>query len=154
MSRQRNVAPDEVLLSHSSKDVRFTRRLRNVLAKHGVGSFLSKEHIRGAQEWHDEIGEALKRCDWFLIVLSPHSARSKWVKHELIYALQANRYRGRIIPILYKTCDPDKLSWTLSAFQWIDFRKDFPGGCKQLLHIWKLEYALPPKIQGPVADVE
>ena len=44
-----------------------------------------------------EVGEV---DDWFLLVLSPQSVRSAWVKHELVYALQASRYRGRIIPVL------------------------------------------------------
>ena len=92
MSRKRDAAPDEVFLSHSSENANFTARLARVLSAHGVNSFLSKQHIRGAQEWHDEIGAALKRCDWFLVVLSPQSVRSRWVKHELIYALQDNRY--------------------------------------------------------------
>jgi TIR domain len=139
MSRKRNVAPDEVFLSHSSKNVSFTQRLARVLADHGVNSFLSKENIRGAQEWHDEIGAALKRCDWFLVVLSPQSVQSRWVKHELIYALRENRYRKRIVPVLYKACDADRLSWTLSAFQW-NFRKDFHQGCRQLLGTWRLNY--------------
>ena len=79
-----------------------------VLTEHKVKSFVSKVNIRGAQQWHDEIGTALNRCDWFLLVLSPQSVRSAWVKHELVYALQANRYRGRIIPILYRQCDKDR----------------------------------------------
>lgn len=41
---------------------------------------MSKEHIGGAQEWHDEIGAALDRCDWFPVVLSPQSVASRWVK--------------------------------------------------------------------------
>ena len=63
-----------------------------------------------------------------------------WVKHEVIYALQASRYRGRIIPVLYKQCDKDALSWTLSAIEWIDFREDFDEACKQLFQIWQLGY--------------
>ena len=141
MSRlKRGAAPEEVFLSHSSRNTAFTKRLAKTLAAHGVRSFLSKEHIGGAQEWHDEIGSALKRCDWFLVVLSPQSARSRWVKHELIYALQEGRYREHIIPVLFRACDADRLSWTLSAFQWIDFRKDFHEGCRQLLRIWRLNY--------------
>jgi hypothetical protein len=101
---------------------------------------VSKANIRGAQQWHDEIGTALKRCDWFLLVLSPQSVRLMWVKHELIYALQASHYRGRISPVLYKQCDKDALSWTLSAIEWIDFREDFDEACKQLFRIWQLEY--------------
>jgi hypothetical protein len=142
MPRQpKSVKPTEAFLSHASKNLAFASRLSKVLGTHGVPMFFSKKNIQGAQEWHDEIGGALKRCDWFLVVLSPQSVTSKWVKHELIYALQANRYKGRIVPILYKACDADKLSWTLSQFQRIDFRKDFHQGCRDLLSIWKMTYS-------------
>jgi TIR domain len=140
MPRKRKAAPSEVFISHSSKNSIFIDRLSEVLAKHGVKSFVSKANIRGAQEWHDEIGTALKRCDWFLLVLSPQSVRSAWVKHELIYALQENRYRGHIIPVLYKNCDKEALSWTLSAIEWIDFRRDFDEACEKLMSIWQLKY--------------
>ena len=59
MSRERSSLPEEVFLSHSSKNAAFAKRLRAVLKAHGVTSFLSEEHIKGAQEWHDEIGAAL-----------------------------------------------------------------------------------------------
>ena len=132
--------PTEVFLSHSSKNLAFAKRLAKLLHAHHVKTFFSKKNIQGAQQWHDEIGSALKRCDWFVVVLSPQSVSSKWVKHELIYALQANRFKQRIIPILYKACDTDKLSWTLSGFQWIDFRKVFAQGAHDLLGIWNIPY--------------
>src|ERR1700674_5351642 len=135
MSRKRIAGPREVFLSHSSRNAAFTLRLAKTLAKHGVKAFLSKKHIRGAQEWHDAIGDALKRCDWFLVVLSPQSVRSKWVKHELLYALQEDRFQSRIIPVLYKSCHVHMLSWTLSALQWVDFRGDFDEACRDLLAI-------------------
>ena len=105
-----------------------------------MNSFFSKKNLRGAQEWHDELGGALKRCDWFLLVLSPESVRSTWVKRELVYALQEHRLEARVIPVLYKTCDADKLSWTLPAFQRVDFRKDFHQACHELFAVWKLDY--------------
>jgi hypothetical protein len=82
--------------------VAFVNRLVKVLGDHGVNILLSKANIQGAQQWHDQIGTALRRCGWFVVVLSPQSVRSRWVKHELIYALQENRYKERIIPVLYK----------------------------------------------------
>lgn len=142
MPPKKNAAkPAEAFLSHSSKNLAFASQLARVLSAHHVKTFFSKKHIHGAQQWHDEIGIALKRCDWFVVVLSPQSVVSQWVKHELIYALQANRYKGRIVPILYRPCDTDKLSWTPSGFQWIDFRKDFHQGCRDLLAIWKMTYS-------------
>ncbi|MEX5215805.1 MAG: toll/interleukin-1 receptor domain-containing protein [Nitrospiraceae bacterium] len=141
MPRKRSAAkPTEAFLSHSSKNLAIASRLAKVLSARQVKTFFSKKHIQGAQQWHDEIGAALKRCDWFLVILTPQSVSSKWVKHELIYALQANRYKGRIVPLLCKTCDADKLSWTLSSFEWIDFRKDFHQGCRDLFAIWRMNY--------------
>jgi hypothetical protein len=142
MPRKRSPAPPEVFLSHSSTNVAIVSRLAKVLGDYGVNVFLRKANIHGAQQWHDQIGTALRRCDWFLVVLSPQSVRSRWVKHELIYALQENRYRERIIPVLYKTCDADNLSWTLAAIEWVDFRKDFDKACEQLLRIWQIKYRL------------
>lgn len=138
---QTNKKPKDAFLSHSSKNLVFASRVAEVLGNHNVSIFYSRKHIVGAQEWHDEIGAALKRCDWFLLVLSPQALHSKWVKHELIYALQQNRYRGRIVPILYNSCDMNKLSWTLSGFQNIDFRAGFDKGFNALLALWKIEYS-------------
>jgi TIR domain len=140
MPRKHNVAPNEVFLSHSSRNGAFTSRLAKTFSAYGVDSFFSKRSIRGAQQWHAEIGAALKRCDWFLVVLSPQSVTSEWVNRELVYALQERRYQNRIIPVLYKQCNPDDLSWVLRSIEWVDFRKDFHEGCRQLFRIWKLDY--------------
>lgn len=142
MSSKRRAAPVEVFISHSSKNLAFATRLTSVLTAHRIKSFLSEKSIRGAQKWHDEIGSGLKRCNWFLLILSPESVRSKWVKQELTYALDANRYDKRIIPILYKACKTESLSWTLPTLQYIDFRTDFDKGCRELLAIWKISYKI------------
>lgn len=110
--------------------------LADLLAKHGVPCFYSPRSILGAQQWHDEIGAALKRCDWFVLVLSPDAVASSWVKRELLYALNARRFEGRIVPLQWRACDPEELSWTLPQFEWIDFASDFHGGCRELLRIW------------------
>ena len=92
------------------------------------------------QQWHDEIGQALARCDWFLLVLSPAAVGSEWVKRELVYALQSKRYRRRIAPLILKSCKIEKLSWTLSGFQHVDFRNNFKDGSAELLALWNIVY--------------
>lgn len=94
----------------------------------------------GAQQWHDEIGAALRRCDWFLLVLSRNSVDSMWVKRELIFALQQNRFENKIVPLLYQDCDFESLSWVLPSFQIIDFQGTFEDSCRELLRIWGLGY--------------
>jgi len=132
------VQPAEIFLSHSSEDRLFATRVAKVLTRHGLKVFYSRKSVRGAQQWHDEIGRALARCNWFLIVLSPAAVDSEWVKRELVYALQAKRYRRHIAPLLFKSCKIDKLSWTLSGFQHIDFRRSFDKGRSELLALWDL----------------
>ena len=87
------------------------------------------------QIWHDEIGAALRRCDWFVVVLSPGAVSSPWVKRELLYSLQESRFEGRIVPLLHELCVYDEVSWTLASMQKVDFTRDFDDGCRDLLYI-------------------
>ena len=108
------VLPLEAFLSHAHENKRFARDLTAHLRGHGVPVWYSETNILGAQQWHDEIGVALERCDWFVLILSPEAVESKWVKRELLYALSHNQYDNRIVPVMYKICDYERLSWTLS----------------------------------------
>ena len=133
--------PTEVFLSHSSNDRIFVERLADVLRAHGVPYWYSETNIVGARMWHDEIGTALRRCDWFVLVLSPDAVDSMWVKRELLYSLQQDRFEGRIAPLMHRECAYDELSWTLEQIQIIDFTHDFDAGCRELLRIWGIGYA-------------
>ncbi len=133
--------PSEVFLSHSTKDRKFAARLADMLCTHGVPVWYSERNILGAQQWHDEIGAALGRCDWFLIVLSPNSVESIWVKRELLFALQQDHFEGKIVPLILKPCDFGKLSWTLSIFQMMDFSESFETGSRGLLRVWGIGFA-------------
>jgi hypothetical protein len=128
--------PAEVFLSHSSQDREMAGRVAEMLRTHGVPVWFSQANIVGAQQWHDEIGAALERCDWFVVVLSPDAILSKWVKRELLFALENDRYINRIIPIQFRACDFKQLSWTLTQFQMVDLSGEFLAGCRDLLRIW------------------
>lgn len=132
--------PQELFLSHSDRDRRFAANLVRALQRHDIRVWFSRRSIVGAQQWHDEIGAALRRCDWFAIILSPNSVRSEWVKHELMFALNHRRFRGRIVPILYRPCDYESLSWTLSGFQMINFSRSSAVGYRDLMRVWNIDY--------------
>lgn len=134
------MTPREVFLSHSSQDREFVSRLANELRRHNIPIWYSQTNIMGAQQWHDEIGDALRRCDWFLVVLSPRSVESMWVKRELMFALQQKRFDKQIVPIVYESCDYEHLSWVLPSFQVVDFQAVFEQSCRNLLQIWGIGY--------------
>lgn len=79
--------------------------LAGVLRRHGVPFWFSDTNIQGAQKWHDEIGTLLKSCDWMVLVLSPHAVASKWVRRELVFSLQDDRFDGRIVPVVHQQRD-------------------------------------------------
>jgi hypothetical protein len=128
--------PRKLFLSHASADRPFVNKLAAFLTGRKIPFWYSKRHLVGAQQWHDEIGKALQSCDWFLVVISPAAVRSKWVKRELMYALNEDRYENRIIPLLYKPCDTETLSWTLASLQRVDVSKGFDKSCDELIKIW------------------
>ena len=55
----------------------FVNRLVDVLRRHATPVWYGETNIQGVQQWHDEIGAALRRCDWFVLVLSPDAVASK-----------------------------------------------------------------------------
>jgi hypothetical protein len=134
--RRKASRPREVFLSHSSKDHVAAKRLAKFLQARGIRIWFAPAHLLGAQQWHDEIGKALARCDWFVVLLSPDAVKSEWVKRELQYAIRERRYIGRIVPAVLKQCQLKRLSWTLGALQQIQFERRFQSGCREFLRIW------------------
>lgn len=132
--------PQEIFLSHSSADEAFARPLAECLRRHGLPVWYSATNIMGAQQWHDEIGAALRRCDWMIVVLSPDAVGSLWVKRELCYALQQRQYLDRITPLLLRPCEFGKLSWTLSALQLVDFTQEPQRAHRELFRVWGIGY--------------
>ncbi len=137
----------KLFVSHSDKDREFVVRLTKLLQQHGVGFWYSGKHIAGAKQWHDEIGLALQQCNWFLLVLGPNAVRSEWVKRELLFALNEQRYSNQIMPVLYRKCRYSELSWTLPNLESIDFTGDFGAACHQLLRISKIKFVAEPASQ-------
>lgn len=136
--------PVEVFLSHSSDDADTAIEIARVLGECGISTWYAPREIVGSQKWQDEIGAALGRCDWFMLLLSPGAVRSMWVRRELQYALIQRRYDGRITPVLISPCDPDNLSWVLQTFQQVDLTRRTGEAYANLLRVWGKEF-------GPVA---
>jgi hypothetical protein len=132
--------PVEVFLSHSAKDKKFLKRLAAVLRSHGLSVWFSEHGIRGAAQWHDEIGAALARCDWMIVILSLAAIASRWVKREVTYAIEEPRFDGRIIPLRISACKAKDLSWVLPQIQTIDFVGRFDEACRELFDIWGIRY--------------
>lgn len=132
--------PNELFLSYSSLDHASANSIVEVLRHHAIPVWHSGTNLVGGQQWHDEVGAALRRCDWFAVIISPHAADSMWLKRELMFALRQRRLEKRILPLLYQSCDLDRFSWTLFSVHIIDFTGDFHVACRALLRTWGIGY--------------
>jgi hypothetical protein len=142
--RKGQTLPAEVFLSHSTKDKRFLKRLASVLRHHGLTVWFSEHGIRGAAQWHDEIGAALARCYWLIVIGSRARLASRWVKREVTHAIEEPRFDGRIIPLRISVCQAKDLSWVLPQIQTIDFIGRFDDACRELLALWGISYQKEP----------
>lgn len=130
------MAPKEVFISHSSENRAITKKVAETLRAHNIPVWYSDTNIKGAQQWHDEIGRALRRCDWFVLLLSQDSVSSKWVRMELGYALNHSQYDEKILPVILEDCDYESLSWTLGFFQMGDLSNGEDEGYTEILGTW------------------
>lgn len=134
------MTPKELFLSHSSLNLPTAIRIADTLRNHGVPVWFSPTNIMTAQQWHDEIGNALKRCDWFMVLLSRDAVDSIWVKRELHYALRHNQFDNHIMPVVIEDCNYEELSWTLGMFQMVDFTNNADNAFTQILRAWGIGF--------------
>lgn len=92
----------KVFISHSSKDKRFVRKLKNDLEENGISTWIDEDEIDAGDSLLDKLEDGLEESTHFIIVLSQNSVKSQWVRHELENAIKGNH---KIIPIKYKECN-------------------------------------------------
>jgi uncharacterized protein YjbI with pentapeptide repeats len=70
-------------ISYSTKDEDFAKRLHGRMREHNLRVWFANEDLKGGHKLHQQIDEAIRVYDKFIIVLSPESLRSKWVMNEV-----------------------------------------------------------------------
>lgn len=73
-------------ISYSSKDQAFADRLYADLQNKGVRCWFAPHDIQGGKKLNEQIDEAIRVHDKLLLILSPNSIHSKWVKTEIAKA--------------------------------------------------------------------
>jgi uncharacterized protein YjbI with pentapeptide repeats len=73
-------------ISYSTKDQAFADRLYADLQNKGVRCWFAPHDVQGGKKLHEQIDEAIRLHDKLLLILSPHSMESKWVRTEIAKA--------------------------------------------------------------------
>lgn len=96
----------KVFISHSSTDKKFVRTLKDCLNENGIQTFLDEDQLDLGDNLMAKLENALDDTSHLVIILSPASINSKWVKYELKKAIENHKtgVTQKIIPIKYREC--------------------------------------------------
>jgi len=89
-----------VFVSYDSHDEAFADELRKNLKKLGIRVWNPTVELLPGSNWLLETGRALERADAIVFLVSSHSARSRWTRYEMQYALTQRRFEDRVIPVV------------------------------------------------------
>lgn len=143
----------KIFISHSTEDRALIEdRLVRFLHARGFEPWFAQDSIMGAARWEREILQGLKECDWFLVAMSPHAAKSQWVKDEVDWAFA--RRRGKIIPVLIADCDADDFHIGMAGIQHIDFRGEFAEAQRRLLVVLGGDPTAAPTQPAPAPSAQ
>jgi hypothetical protein len=124
-----------IFISHATKDDPFVKELRTALAGLGLSVWVDSRNLRGGAKLAPEIAQAIEQARQFIVVISPNTVNSTWVRKEIQLALRIEKRRKaegyRVIPILLAGIEPDALGlWFKQAPTAILVRD---GGLRQAL---------------------
>ena len=85
-----------IFISYSREDKTYANKLVQALIKQGLPVWLD-DQIDYGDKWPRVIEENLRKCQVFLLIMSPRSHKSHWVNCELTLALELKK---PIFPLL------------------------------------------------------
>jgi tetratricopeptide (TPR) repeat protein len=104
-----------IFISHASKDGEFVKELREALEANKLPVWIDARNLRGGPKLAPEINEAIEQAGQFIVVLSPNTINSPWVRKEIQKALEVGRQRKdngfHTIPLLLPGIEPSALEY-------------------------------------------
>jgi TIR domain len=128
-----------VFISYSHKDDDFVHRLATRMVENNIKVWKDDMKISAGDTFMNKIKAGIRGASCFCVVLSENSVSSKWVKEELNEALMhETQVKGIVVlPILLDDC---KVPQALDNRIFVDFRRDFDLGLRQILGVVEQRY--------------
>ena len=101
---------NKLFVSYATEDATFAHRLAGDLQLHGIDVWIDAKGLEVGGEWPDALAEAIVASSGVLLIISPHSMASDWVKKEVSFA---DKRKKPLLPVIHK-----QTTWP----QWFDLR--------------------------------
>ena len=92
----------KVFFSYAPQDQQFAQILAKKLETEGHRVWDPERDLVSGSDWGSTLMKQLKSADAMVVLLSPDAVDSRWVSHEIEYALGASRLQDRLIPVLVR----------------------------------------------------
>ena len=117
-------------MSYSREDTVKQRRIVKELRERGINIWVDVENLTpGTPTWEREIEKAIRGATGIIVLLSPESNNSEWVRREISFGEQ---HRKRIFPALIEGDDFASTPLRLANHQRVDLRTKFEAGLDEL----------------------
>ena len=119
-----------VFMSYSRKDEDIMRHIAKFLRTQGLKVWVDNEKlIPGTPIWEDEVEKAIMGAAAILVILSPESKTSAWVRRETSLA---DQHHKRVFPVLVSGDENSSITLRLINRQYVDIRENRDKGLKSL----------------------
>ena len=123
-------SPKHVFMSYSRTDKAVMEHISEFLRKQGIKVWLDHENLKpGTPIWEAELEKAIKGAAAVVVICSPDSKNSEWVRREITVA---ERYGKRIFPVLVRGDEDSSITIRLSTQQYVDIRENEDIGLSSL----------------------
>jgi hypothetical protein len=123
-----------LFISHASADRAVVEReFLPLFRALGFETWFAEDDIQTSEQWERSIHGGLKTSKWFVLILSPRSAASEWVKDEIAWAIDERP--DFIVPILIEDCELRDFHIRLPRIQFVDFRNDTSESRNRLIKL-------------------
>jgi tetratricopeptide (TPR) repeat protein len=124
-----------VFISYNHQDKDFAGRLANDLKESGLSVWWDQWEIKVGHSIIQKVSDGIEGSAYLIVVLSPYSVKSDWVKREVGSALMRQLSIEKdiaLLPVLIADCEIPVL---LLEIKYADFRQDYRDGFNNLLEV-------------------
>jgi len=122
-----------VFISYSHRDDAIVQRLMTDLNAAGHACWVDITGIKGGDEWMRSICEGINNSYAFVIVCTVQALQSRWVRDEILWARQKNKF---IIPALLEAAViGDDNFFGLHTYQGVKLYEDYAVALQQLIDV-------------------
>lgn len=128
----------KVFISHSYQDKKFVNQLTTRLREDGIQVWTDEKELAVGDNIQEKISDAIKKTDYFIVVLSKNSTNSNWVNFELSATRlkEISQEQNIILPVLIEDCE---IPFSLRDRLYSDFRRSFEEGYSKLITALKTQ---------------